>query len=165
MALPRRIPGTPAQDLPRELIPLLREVIVPLLQDLVVYADDLVKTSRFNRGGFHGPMDHGATFTVGRTPVCIYEGGDDPAAITIETDGDSVADDFLYVSRDATGIKSGFRLPLDGPSTIHTGNPLLVYADRHQKLWAMAEVHQGDPPMEPVTISGFISVRVIIGRA
>lgn len=128
---------------------LLGQILTELRQGNLLLTE-LVRTSRFNRGGYDGPFLSARTVTLdGTEPVEIFPGRGEPAALLIETDGTGAVGDLLFISDDRQQIAAGYRLLLE------TAGSLRIIADRHQHLYALPVFVAG---------AGAVAVRMRVGR-
>lgn len=98
--------------------------------------EELLRTSRFNRGGYDGPFLVGRSFTLGAgsmdDPIEVFAGRGEPAAILLQTDGTGVATDRLFVSDTRDAMRGGFSVSLASETEIR------IIADRRQPYYAAA---------------------------
>jgi len=152
----------------------LLEKMLEELTDIKRAMADLISTTRFSRGGFIGPFTNaGRTKQVGKTPVVLVAGAEFPQAVTIETPGTGKDSDWLYIGNDKHGLRGAIRISLITATRLSDGNAMNIVVDRHQTLYAMAEVHNVVPEAGPGgiaggvvinPINGEVAVRVYIGR-
>lgn len=151
--------------------------VTALLYEIRGALADLISTSRFNRGGAVGPLISTREYPVGLTPVKIHGGAAYPVVVVIEGDGVTPAvnnnTDFLFVATSSSLTRSaGFRYPLSNagapgtarPFGLVQGNALQVICDRHQSLYATADVWLIPTIALPQRLGGLCSIKVHISR-
>jgi hypothetical protein len=122
--------------------------ILDELKEIKVGLGDLISTTRFSRGGYDGPLISGADVRVGEKPVEIHSGAKFPAAVVVEcigTSGVPGSPDFIYFGTHEQQVRAGWRYPLNAPFTLSLGNVARFMVDRHQSLYAIADVFENLP--------------------
>jgi len=156
-----------------EAVRLLREIrdALRVLPELREGLADLISTTRFSRGDFLGPITDNRNYITKREPTSIFDGAVFPVAMFIECPGTGKSTDFLYIGPDPTTLRAGIKIPLDRAMSIANGNPLRVVCDRHQRMYAAADIIQaeqvdiaGNPLNEFGELGGEVELRVYYAR-
>lgn len=112
-----------------------------LAQDLYVelrrvreLLEELLRTSRYNRGGYDGPWLSASRYAVsGAETVRVFPGRGEPSALVISWEGTGNADENLYVGTDPGQVMSGFI------ASLTTTGQLRLIVEEHDNLYARTD--------------------------